>query len=180
MEWTMDFPRSWLPSRLNEGDEAPLDKPTSSRWVIDKPVNTHSYHSDERRFDSYVCAQFECHNATSGQEGFMRVYVQVPHVGYEHADKATLARDAKESTPLELDAYKYLTARHSKNTPALLAYKRDTQPTDGPVPIGHVTWIVWEKVPGKCLGPPNSASVYRGLPSDERKRVREAFLQEFP
>ncbi|KAJ9490085.1 hypothetical protein VN97_g3173 [Penicillium thymicola] len=53
MEWTMDFPRSWLPNGLNEGDEVSLDKPTSSRWVIGKPVNTHSYQSDERRFDSY-------------------------------------------------------------------------------------------------------------------------------
>lgn len=82
--------------------------------------------------------------------------------------------------PAELNAYKFLSANHSKDTPALLAYKRDTQPTEGPVPRGHVTWIVWEKVPGKCLGDSESAFAYWDMPSDERKRVREAFLQEFP
>ncbi|KAJ5920092.1 hypothetical protein N7516_010950 [Penicillium verrucosum] len=153
----MDFPRSWLPSRLNEGDEVSLDKPTPSRWVIGKPVNTHSYQSDERRFNSYF------------HMSAMSTRTKLPS-----------PETQQNSPPPELDAYKYLTAKHSRNTPKLLAYKRRTQLIEGPVPGGHVTWIVWEKVPGKCLGCPRYAFVYWDMPSDERKRVREAFLQEFP
>ncbi|KAJ5187832.1 hypothetical protein N7449_010826 [Penicillium cf. viridicatum] len=141
----MAIPRSWLPNRLNEGDE-----------VIGKPVNTHSYQSAERRFNSY----FECYNATNGQEGFKRIYVQVLYTGYEHADKATLARDATEFTPTELNAYKFLTANHSKNTPILLAYKRGIQPTEGLIPSRYIRWIVWEKVPRTYLGCPKSAFMY--------------------
>ncbi|OQD91262.1 hypothetical protein PENSOL_c056G01400 [Penicillium solitum] len=176
---------SWFPKELHEGNKVSLDKPTPSQWVIGKPVNTHSYQADEMHYDSYVCAQFECHNVTDGKKGFMRIYVQVPHTGYDHAARATLAREATELTPPELDAYKFLTANRSQNTPTLLAYKRGTQPIDGPapggpVPGGHITWIVWEKVPGKYLGHPKSAFVYWDMPSDERKLVREAFLREFP
>lgn len=104
----------------------------------------------------------------------------MPYIGYEHADKATLTQDATTFTPPELDAYRFLTANHSKNTPTLLAYKRGTQPTGGLIPGGHITWIVWEKAPGKSLGHPKSAFVYWDMPADERKLVHEAFLREFP
>ncbi|KAJ5876655.1 hypothetical protein N7455_000120 [Penicillium solitum] len=108
----------------------------------------------------------------------MRIYVQVPHTGYDHAAKATLAQEATKFTPPELTAYKFLTSNRSQNTPTLLAYKRGTQPTEGPVPGGHVTWIVWEKVPGKCLGDYKYAFVYWDMIPEQRKRVREGFLRE--
>lgn len=113
--------RSWFPSGLDEGDRITLDKPRPSEWVIGKLVNKHSYQSDLMCVRSYACVQFECHNATDEQQGFMRIYVQVPHVGYEHADQATRAQEATEFTPLELNAYKYLTRYASQNTPHLLA-----------------------------------------------------------
>ncbi|KAL2698784.1 hypothetical protein AAEP93_010172 [Penicillium crustosum] len=110
----------------------------------------------------------------------MRIYVQVPRTGYDRVDKATLAKEATQFTPPELITYQFLTDNRSRNTPLLLGYKMDTQPTDGPVPGGHVTWIVWEKVPGKCLGDYKSASVYWDMTPDQRKRVRESFLREIP
>lgn len=110
----------------------------------------------------------------------MRIYVQVPRTGYDRVDKATLAKEATQFTPPELITYQFLTDNRSRNTPLLLGYKTDTQPTDGPVPGGHVTWIVWEKVPGKCLGDYKSASVYWDMTPDQRKRVRESFLREIP
>lgn len=110
----------------------------------------------------------------------MRVYVQVPHTGYEGADKATRAREAIEFTPPELKAYKSLTDKGSQNTPPLLAYELGTQGSSDIVPNGHITWIVWKKVPGKRLGDFRSAFVYWNMDRDERDRIREAFLREFP
>ncbi|KAJ5791881.1 uncharacterized protein N7518_008892 [Penicillium psychrosexuale] len=172
--------QSWIPSGLDEGDRITLDKPSPSEWVVGKLVNKHTYQSDLMRVHSYVCIQFECHNATNEKHGFMRVYVQVPHVGYEHADQATRAREATKFTPPELDAYKFLTQYASQNTPHLLAYEEGTQDTGGPVPGGHITWIVWEKVPGKSLGGPRYASTFWDMDREERDRVREAFLEQFP
>lgn len=176
----MTVPRSWFPSGLNEGDTVTLTKPKTSKWILDKMINTHDEQCRDRTLDSYVAVLFECHNATNGEEAFMRVYVQVPHTGYEDADKATRAREATEFTPPELKAYKFLTDKGSQNTPPLLAYKLGTQGSSGIVPKGHITWIVWKKVPGKPLGDFRSAFVYWDMSPDERKRVREAFLRELP
>ena len=176
----MGVPRSWFPSGLDEGDTVTLNKPTRSEWIIDKMVNTHSYQCELQSADSYASVLFTCHNAADGQEAFIRVYVQVPHTGYEHADQATRAREATDFTPPELKAYEFLTKKGSQNTPQLLAYKRGSQDRSGVVPRGHITWIVWEKVPGKRLGDYKSAFVYWDMDSEQRKRVREAFLREFP
>lgn len=176
----MAVPRSWFPSGLDEGDIVTLNKPTTSRWVIDRKVNTHSYQCKDLSLDSYASVLFTCHNATDGKEAFMRIYTQVPHTGFENADKATCAREATSFTPPELKAYQFLTLKHSRNTPPLLAYKIGVQDNSGAVPRGHITWIVWEKVPGKRLGDFESAFVYWDMDSDERQRVREVFLREFP
>ncbi|KAJ5840041.1 uncharacterized protein N7525_005229 [Penicillium rubens] len=176
----MGVPRSWFPSGLDEGDTVTLNKPTRSEWIIDKMVNTHSYQCELQSADSYASVLFTCHNAADGQEAFIRVYVQVPHTGYEHADQATRAREATDFTPPELKAYEFLTKKGSQNTPQLLAYKRGSQDRSGVVPRGHITWIVWEKVPGKRLGDYKSAFVYWDMDCEQRKRVREAFLREFP
>jgi hypothetical protein len=175
-----DVPRSWFPSELDEYEKVTLDMPKPSTWVIGKLVNTHSYQSDETNVPSYACAQFECARASNQEECFMRIYVQVPFTGYEHADRDTLAQQAAEFTPPELNAYKFLTDNGSRSTPKLRAYKQDTQGPNGPIPGGHITWIVWQKVPGKCLGGIRDASVYWGLRATERKRVRDAFLRELP
>ncbi|CAI7623058.1 unnamed protein product [Penicillium glandicola] len=130
--------------------------------------------------DSYACVQLECRNITNGQEAFMRIYAQAPHAGCEHADQVTRSREATEFTPPELKAYKFLTENGSENTPLLLAYKQGSQDNTGPVPRGHITWIVWEKVPGKCLGDFKAASEYWDMDHHQRKLVRGAFLREFP
>ncbi|KGO75384.1 hypothetical protein PITC_081380 [Penicillium italicum] len=176
----MAIPRSWFPSGLDEGDTVTLDEPTTSKWTIDKMVNTHSYQCEDRSLDSYVSILFTCHNATDGKVAFMRIYTQVPHTGYENADIAARTQEATEFTPPELTAYQSLTSKHSQNTPRLLAYKIGSQDSSGAVPKGHITWIIWEKVPGKRLGDFKSAFVYWDMDRDERKRVRETFLQEFP
>ncbi|CDM33106.1 hypothetical protein DTO013E5_5705 [Penicillium roqueforti] len=174
-------PRSWFPEGLDPGDEVTLNKPTRSEWVIDRLVNKHSYQCADRSLDSYACVLFECHNAAGGQEAFMRVYAQVPHTCYEDADRATRTREATEFTPPELKAYKFLKDKCSQNTPLLLAYKQGSQDSrSGAVPRGHLTWIVWEKVPGDRLGDFKSAFVYWDMDREERKRVREAFLRELP
>ncbi|KAJ5456592.1 hypothetical protein N7530_011866 [Penicillium desertorum] len=175
-----DVPRSWFPSELDEGEKVTLDMPKPSTWVIGKLVNTHSYQSNETNVPSYACAQFECARASNQEECFMRIYVQVPFTGYEHADRDTIAQQAAEFTPPELNAYKFLTDNGSRSTPKLRAYKQDTQDPNGPIPGGHITWIVWQKVPGKCLGGIRDASVYWGLRATERKLVRDAFLRELP
>ncbi|KAJ5497723.1 hypothetical protein N7453_006774 [Penicillium expansum] len=155
----MAVPRSWFPSGLDEGDTVTLNKPKTSKWIIDKKVNTHSYQREDRSVDSYASVLFTCHNATDGKEAFMRIYTQVPHAGFENADKATRAREATEFTPRA----KGIQISHS-----------------GPVPRGHITWIVWEKVPGKRLGDFKSAFLYWDMDRNQRKRVREVFLREFP
>lgn len=173
--------RSWFPKGLDPGDKVTLDMPTGSEWVIDRLVNKHSYQCADRSLDSYACVLFECHNAAGGQQAFMRVYAQVPHTCYEDADRATRAREATEFTPPELKAYKFLKEKRSQNTPLLLAYKQGSQDSSsGAVPRGHLTWIVWEKVPGERLGDFKSAFVYWDMNREERKRVREVFLREFP
>jgi hypothetical protein len=37
----------------------------------------------------------------------MRIYVQVPFTGYEHAARDTLAQQAAEFTPPEIGSYAY-------------------------------------------------------------------------
>ncbi|OQE84719.1 hypothetical protein PENNAL_c0026G11624 [Penicillium nalgiovense] len=107
----MEVPRSWFPIILDEGDKVTLNKPTRSEWVINKMANTDSYQCELQSANSYACVLFTYHDVADGQEAFMRVYFQVPHTSYEHADQATRAREATDFTPPELKAYEFLTKK---------------------------------------------------------------------
>lgn len=107
----MEVPRSWFPIVLDEGNKVTLNKPTRSEWVINKMANTDSYQCELQSANSYACVLFTYHDVADGQEAFMRVYFQVPHTSYEHADQATRAREATDFTPPELKAYEFLTKK---------------------------------------------------------------------
>ncbi|CAI7666223.1 unnamed protein product [Penicillium viridicatum] len=66
-------------------------------------------------------------------------------------DKVRQQQAALPRKNRELDALKDLRLRQCPVVPTLLAYKEKKQDNDSLVPDGYITYIVWDKVPGKSL-----------------------------
>lgn len=126
-------------------------------------------------------------NANPSERGtspaFMRVYLQIPHIGSEWEDSETRAAQADHNfQPEELEAYTILSDHPtvSKFTPKLLGYKVSRQGPSGFVPGGFLIVVVWEYVEGLPLGDlTGDATGYWSLSGSERAEVRRHVEKTF-
>ncbi|KAJ6147577.1 hypothetical protein N7497_009559 [Penicillium chrysogenum] len=101
---------------------------------------------------SHATLKLSCVKANANpSRAFMRVYLQIPHVGSEFEDSETRAAQADHTfQPEELEAYTTISNHPtvSKFTPKLLGYKVSRQGPSGFVPGGFLIIVVWEYVGG--------------------------------
>ncbi|KAJ5706244.1 hypothetical protein N7536_001933 [Penicillium majusculum] len=101
----------------------------------------------------FAVFRYLCHSATeSDKKAFMRIYFQIPIARTEQQRPEVRQRQAAPPRKhRELDVLKDLKLRQCPVVPTLLAYKEGKQGNDGVVPDGYITYVVWDKVPGKSL-----------------------------
>ncbi|PYH97696.1 hypothetical protein BO71DRAFT_372767 [Aspergillus ellipticus CBS 707.79] len=169
---------SWFPSSLAlSGAKITLRE---KEWMVLEKVSEYDFLKDKEDVrdgsePSFSCVRLRCRSRTSPVPAFMRIYMQIPLAGTKSEPPADRARQACKFTPEELWALKTMTERGSRNTPRLLDYKESTQDSSGPVPGGFITWIVWEIIPGICLGDTFGADRFWQLKQGERRAIQEAF-----
>ena len=172
----MDQQRSLFPKHLAHPDtEIIISEPTPSTWVIDEKLSEHVDQYTERDVQyglgpSYTNAKFSCRNvANPAERGFMRIYLQIPDAGSELDPPSERAQRATFIYHIELEALETFTAKRSNITPTLLA----------PVPGGYMTIIVWNVLPGKCMGDSFGSDAFLALEDAEREAVKEAFISAY-
>ncbi|KAJ5832281.1 hypothetical protein N7474_000592 [Penicillium riverlandense] len=181
----MSDQKSWFDSTINKRKILSLKEPVLSKWKLVEKLNEHVEQRPEAKsHTSLASARFLCRDASRPANeatayAYLRIVKQIPSERAEEADLVSRAREATQFTPPELKAYKALAQKGSTNTPKLLAWEQGTQDSTGPMPGGHITWIVFEKLEGLTLGDDDEASSYWALPSETRKSIRSVFLREF-
>ncbi|KAJ9483964.1 hypothetical protein VN97_g9420 [Penicillium thymicola] len=122
----------------------------------------------------FAVLKYLCHSAAdSNKKAIMRIYLQIPIEGTEFQRPEVRQRQAAPPRKhRELDVLKDLTLRKCPVVPSLLAYKQGKQGSDGLVPDGYITHILWDKVPGKEL---NQDMVWDRKSGPLREAVRAKF-----
>ncbi|KAJ5116648.1 hypothetical protein N7456_000996 [Penicillium angulare] len=160
--------------------------PHPREWMIDRVINEYN---EQRSSESCVPEDDLLSFATIRMRCFrrdqpsitadMRIYLQVPFLGTEHQSAQSRGRQKTNFNPRELIAYHKMTRDEevSQFTPNLLGYEKGQQSEHGLVPKGFEIAVVWQRVPGVCLGLPSTvqASPFWDLPLSKRDRVREHF-----
>lgn len=139
-------------SGLYIGTEVPFTTPSPQKWVVEEKL-TEKVHQMTRDGPPFAVFKYLCHSPTdSNKKAFMRTYFQIPIAGTE--SQRPEVRQQQAAPPRknrELDALKDLRLRQCPVVPTLLAYKEEKQENHSLVPDGYITYIVWDKVPGKSL-----------------------------
>lgn len=82
----------------------------------------------------------------------MRIYQQIPTVGTEGAKTSVRDQQATPADPYpELETLMPAKKLGCDAVPDLLGYGQGTQEADDIVPGDHITYVVWDKVPGDSL-----------------------------
>ncbi|KAJ5196796.1 hypothetical protein N7449_007275 [Penicillium cf. viridicatum] len=139
-------------SGLYIGTEVTFTTPSPQKWVVEEKL-TEKVHQMTRDGPPFAVFKYLCHSPTdSNKKAFMRTYFQIPIAGTE--SQRPEVRQQQAAPPRknrELDALKDLRLRQCPVVPTLLAYKEEKQDNDSLVPDGYITYILWDKVPGKSL-----------------------------
>ena len=105
---------------------------------------------DDEGAPPFAVLKFACHNSENPtQQGFIRMYVQIPYENTLRSSQEVRGLQA-EPSPVH-DEYEALTSlSKSKSTavPELLGYGQGKQGPEGYVPNGYITYITWARVPG--------------------------------
>lgn len=138
--------------------EVTFTTPSLQKWVIEEKLTEDVQQMSKLELDGgsgppFAVFRYLCHSATdSDKKAFMRIYFQIPIAGTEHQRPEVRQRQAAPPRKhRELDVLKDLKLRQCPVVPTLLAYKEGKQGNDGVVPDGYITYVVWDKVPGKSL-----------------------------
>ncbi|KAJ5198512.1 uncharacterized protein N7498_007629 [Penicillium cinerascens] len=175
------FSQGSIRKALKPGKSIALTKPEPTEWKILEAIDEHNFQFSEEIVQrdscvSYASIKLSCIEASNpSKRAIMRVYMQVPYDNTELEDLPTRAQQATTFRPKELTAL--LTLRTSAYAPSLLGYDECRQGTTGLVPGGFLTFLVWEIVPGLCLGDQyrEGTIFWHRLNREERDMVREAF-----
>lgn len=107
----------------------------------------------------------------------MRIYLQIPVPGTQHESRQIRREQAAKPQPhVELTALKALKEFECDVVPDLLAYQVGEQSEDSIVPGGYITYVVWDKVPGKPL----NAEEFWEQDLKSRQAIRNKFRNAFP
>ncbi|KAH8434308.1 uncharacterized protein LDX57_011955 [Aspergillus melleus] len=174
MDYLTFFSNTWVHEYVD------FERPYPSRWAIVKLIFEHP-HQQIGRYEnevlepstpSYSQATFLCRSVREpSREAFLRVYMQVPHLGTEDASHAIRSAQAGSRTHDDIEALVLFRDRCAKHLPRCLGVKTVKQDNTGLVPGGYMSYLLWEKLPGVCLDEERVWSLDR----TERNAVRESF-----
>jgi hypothetical protein len=141
---------------LDPPSEPPLYLPRQT-WVIEKKLSERSsWLTQEDVTDGlglpFAAAKFLCYRKENpNKKAFMRIYLQIPISGTQYQSPQIRRNQATKPLPhTELAALKELKIGRCDVVPELLAYQEGKQGEDSIVPGGYITYVVWDKVPGKA------------------------------
>ncbi|KAJ5508231.1 hypothetical protein N7527_010374 [Penicillium freii] len=179
----MTFPRTWFdqePSRECYERGSIITTDDGTQWEIRERLKQDDIQRPANSLisPSHATLKLRCVKANANpserktSQAFMRVYLQIPHVGSEFEDPETRAAQADRTfQPEELEAYTILSNHPtvSKFTPQLLGSKMSRQGPSDFVPGGFLIIVVWEHVEGLPLGDlTGNATGYWSLSECER------------
>lgn len=172
-----------------EGTEVTLDSSTEppfyfprQTWVIVEKLEEWQSRSTkdetESLGDSLVAGKFLCHRVEDPSKlAFMRIYVQIPYIGSELIKAEERAKQAAPPFEfIELTALKTFKLQNCTAIPDLLGYQHGVQDSDGLVPGGYITHLVWDKVPGEPLRKEIFWQMDFSRREEFRARFREIYL----
>ncbi|KAJ6189811.1 hypothetical protein N7519_004719 [Penicillium mononematosum] len=173
----MTSPRSWFDQgssrgRYDRGSIITTDDGT--QWEVRERLKQDEIQrvANSRISPSYATLKLRCIKANASpsertNQAFLRVYLQIPHIGSEFEDSNARAAQADHTfQPEELNAYTILN-------------NHLTGPL-GFIPSGFLIVVVWEMVQGLPLGDlSGKATRYWTLPGSERAEVRRHFERTF-
>ncbi|KAJ5580253.1 uncharacterized protein N7459_006238 [Penicillium hispanicum] len=166
---------------LDSSADPPFHFPRQT-WVIVKKLGEFQQRMIQEEVTDgmgipYAAGKFLCHPVgNSSKLAFMRIYIQIPVTGTEFLQakirekQAVPVREHKELTVL-----KTLRLQNCKVTPRLLGYQQGTQDTDGFIPGGYITHLIWDKVPGEPL----SMERFWDMSRRDREHVRGRFRETY-
>ncbi|GFF76937.1 hypothetical protein IFM60648_04829 [Aspergillus lentulus] len=139
-----------------KGTDVPLDPPSEppfhlsrQTWVIDKKLSERSQWMTQ----------------------------QIPVIGTQYQSPQIRRTQAANAQPhVELTTLKALKILECDVVPDLLAYQEGKQGEDSTVPGGHITYVVWDKVPGEPL----REEEFWELDLESRQAIRDQFREAYP
>ncbi|CAI7653643.1 unnamed protein product [Penicillium glandicola] len=179
----------WFPrTQFTTSSQFVFQTPVSSSWTIREKISQRNNQHEECGPEepefgpSAAQATFDVQRDSNGQNAYMRIYVQVPHIGTEFESYEYRARQAAQTPHSE-----FFHDHHATMTPALLGIKEEVQGPDGFVPGGYITYIVFERVPGTRLADDQQApwpgfplhTFFQKFERTERDKIREQSIRSF-
>ncbi|CAI7670480.1 unnamed protein product [Penicillium bialowiezense] len=129
---------------------------------------------ESERGPPFAVLKFACHNtADPTQQGFLRVYIQIPYDNTIRGSREARALQAEPSpTHNEYEALVALETNTSMAVPNLLGYGQGKQGPEAYVPRGYVLYVAWERISGSPIDP---QIFWREDNQQYRDEVRAAF-----
>ncbi|KAI2786123.1 hypothetical protein POX_h09891 [Penicillium oxalicum] len=151
-------------------------------WIITKKLSLRIRQLSQQEVDlgyglPMIIGKFLCHlEGDPTREAFLRMYYQIPIIGTEDADLATLTEQIRpRKVPGECEAYRRMMSRECRSVPRFYGYSQNQQEGHDYVPGGLIEYLAWEKVPGEPLTEDLFWSLDRRTRDDIRGRFRAAY-----
>ncbi|KGO68908.1 hypothetical protein PITC_077370 [Penicillium italicum] len=151
-------------------------------FVLDEKLSEDYQTMSQEEYDEgtghpYAAIKFTCHNVlNSAEQGFMRIYAQIPVNGTLHSAAELRAQQARShGDHTEVEALVSFDEANCTAVPKLLGVSRIVQGPQDYVPGGYITSVAWARVPGE----PVDVYAYWKASYEYRQEVRAAFRATF-
>ena len=173
-------PRGASPPSMSCSNSHPPEMALS--WIITKKLSLRIRQLSQQEVDlgyglPMIIGKFLCHlEGDPTREAFLRMYYQIPIIGTEDADLATLTEQIRpRKVPGECEAYRRMMSRECRSVPRFYGYSQNQQEGHDYVPGGLIEYLAWKKVPGEPLTEDLFWSLDRRTRDDIRGRFRAAY-----
>ncbi|KOS37619.1 hypothetical protein ACN38_g11595 [Penicillium nordicum] len=161
--------------------EIKLHQPSLSpphTFVLDEKISEDYQTMTQEEYEreagpSFAVIKFSCHSLLNPtQQGFIRIYMQIPLDGtFDSAAEVRAQQAVSQRTHTELKALAALDRENCTAVPKLLGYREGLQGTDEFVPGGHINYVAWKRVSGE----PVDHYTFWKRDFEYRQQLRSAF-----
>ncbi|KAL1979309.1 hypothetical protein VTN96DRAFT_6229 [Rasamsonia emersonii] len=173
---------TWFDEDRWIGSEVTFGEPHPSRWRLNRKLAESEDCATESDVKECMMASeargvFVCSSIDDPtQEAVVKIRMQIPYFSTAFKSRQARARqaepDMRVTSQREVSALEHLTAVGCSSTPALFAWKHETQGDDDWIPGGYIDYILMEKLPGTSPG------YWSGvMKREERDQLRRAFKE---